>query len=466
MSFLFPPLKFIYSLRRDLYRNNIDVSLYLEDILNEYLNKLSNLGSYKHDKYNSYFYSRLDLKMPLIREEVETLIKIITLKEESKNYEAYKLMYSLMDKLDKHLIVISKHKNTTFYRSRAGDFRINNPKDALKMRKELFHINYQQRDMIGQFRYSVPGQICLYVCDHSALCWHEIGMPNRFSKMAIKLKDSEKLEILDFRLDYLEMCYELESMFLEYSEKNYDLIYEKTLQYLIILPLIISCNLQVKDRGKKVIPEYFIPQLLVQWMIDNIKYDGIRYSSSLHNSLVKGNGAFNYVFISREIREDGLSKNLTDKFLLSEINYVDIADTLIKYEDAYNNLLIFKEKIQQIINGNIDLDFLKKLNNEIDSVVSLYRELFNSQSNHVLINSSLNILINSIEEKLSIGNIYLKQLFSNSIYMDLSTEKDHEKNKKTLDKIYREYKELIKRCDFIHYEFEFGNNEFCGFIEM
>lgn len=201
-------------------------------------------------------------------------------------------------------------------------------------------------------------------------------------------------------------------------------------------------------------------------MIDNTKYDGIRYSSSLHSPLVKGNGAFNYVFISREVREDGLSKNLTDKFLLSEINYVDIADTLTKYEYAYNNLLIFKEKIQQIINENIDLDFLKKLNNEIDSVVSLYRELFNSQSNHVLINSSLNILINSIKEKLSIGNIYLKQLFSDSIYMDLSTEENHEKNKKVLDKIYKEYKELIKKCNFIHYEFEFGNNEFCDFIEM
>lgn len=251
MSFLYPPLKLIYSLRRDLYRNDIDVSLYLEDILNEYLNKLSNLGSYKHDKYNSYFYSQLNLKMPLIQEEVQTLIKVIKLKEQSKNYEAYKLMYSLMDKLDKHLIVISKHKNTTFYRSRVGDFRINNPKDVLKMRRELFHINYQQRDMIGQFRYSVPGQICLYVCDHPALCWHEIGMPNRFSKMAIKLKENKKLEILDFRLDYLEICYELESLFFEYRGKDFDSIYEKTLQYLIILPLIISCNLQVKDRGKK-----------------------------------------------------------------------------------------------------------------------------------------------------------------------------------------------------------------------
>ena len=59
-----------------------------------------------------------------------------------------------------------------FYRARIGDISNENKEDALK------HTPFDKISKIGSYRFSIPGQPCLYLGSTSYDCWIEMGEPD------------------------------------------------------------------------------------------------------------------------------------------------------------------------------------------------------------------------------------------------------------------------------------------------
>lgn len=82
----------------------------------------------------------------------------------------------------------------------------------------------------------------------------------------------------------------------------------------------------VKDRVNKFVPEYIMPQILMQWIRESTDVDGVMYMSSLNNSLNRGLAAFNIALPCKIFRDDGLCGSLTGKMDVSDIEYIDIIE--------------------------------------------------------------------------------------------------------------------------------------------
>jgi hypothetical protein len=121
----------------------------------------------------------------------------------------------------------------------------------------LKHIPFHQRTLVKPFRYSISGYPCTYVAENVYLAWEELGRPNieYLHGMSFYLKDDQSLTLLDLSS-----------------------IDEQTWWF----PLIAACSVHVNPplRSHPFIPEYTIPQLLLQYVREDDSIDGIRYRST------------------------------------------------------------------------------------------------------------------------------------------------------------------------------------------
>ncbi len=112
--------------------------------------------------------------------------------------------------------------------------------------------------------------------------------------------------------------------------------------HIICWPLIAACSIVRKDSNSKFAPEYVIPQMLLQWVMeyedDNGKIDGIRYfSAKKTNYLGPIKSIVNYVFPAIKSPGDrDYSSMLAEKFEISApIRLTDVLfRTLFKNAEA------------------------------------------------------------------------------------------------------------------------------------
>ncbi len=185
-------------------------------------------------------------------------------------------------------------------------------------RRDLFHIPFEKRHLVGPMRYSISGLPSLYLGGSIWICWEELSRP-RFEDMQIsryRAVPDKKLHILDFgfppkcigeimkdRLDSLETKCPFSSIVLAYA---------------ICWPLLAACSIRVMHKNSSFIPEYIIPQLLLQWIRNESNFDGIRYFSTRIVPIVDDpTPASNYVFPVKLRQSNGVCKDLAEKFLMS-----------------------------------------------------------------------------------------------------------------------------------------------------
>ena len=162
------------------------------------------------------------------------------------------------------LYVTEVPSGENFYRMRCYDKR-----KGLS-RKDLFHIPMQKRRIIKTQRYSAPGYPCLYLGKSIYGCWEEMHRPETEKTLISCFRNQEALRVLDLRIPSLNE------------------FFENTERYLQLFPFIIACGIPVKDSNDIYKPEYIIPQLLLEWIIDNNygkkeKVLGIYYTSANSN---------------------------------------------------------------------------------------------------------------------------------------------------------------------------------------
>ena len=138
--------------------------------------------------------------------------------------------------------------------------------------KGLFHIPINKRGIVKTNRYSSPGYPCLYLGTSIYACWEELGRPPMNKSMVARLANGVDLHLIDLRIP------------------TFDEFEEHYKAYMKAFPLIIACSVKVKEPDANYKPEYAIPQLMMEYVINNNVYRktnipiaGIYYTSVFRN---------------------------------------------------------------------------------------------------------------------------------------------------------------------------------------
>lgn len=242
---------YIYEYSREKQReNNCDYRKTLSIILDGYLEMVT---SNCHD---SLFFSE-------VIANVEKLKKIVTNCYQGKRSTAFTQLKSLLKRYETESIFVEIPTEAIFYRMRVCDLR-----KEIK-RKELFHIPFEKIREIKTQRYSYPGYPCLYLGESLYGCWEEMQRPNIESTLFSVFKTSRPFKVVNMRVPTLE----------EYMD-NAEF-------YLKFFPLIISCTIPVINSSDIYKPEYLLPQMILEWVIEKrkeINAIGIYYTSAFKNN--------------------------------------------------------------------------------------------------------------------------------------------------------------------------------------
>lgn len=217
--------------------------------------------------------------------------------------ELEKGLNSNLKNFEEILNVREFNKNTDFYRIRIH--KLNYP---LKP-ENFFHIPFDLRGKIKTQRFSIPGFPSLYLGNSSYVCWEELNRPNLNDFQIVRLKNTQLLKVIDLSPPKID------------KKKSYE--YYK---YLMIWPLVFTCSVRVRNYDDYFKPEYIISQLLLQWVRNDNRIDGISYQTThidFKQSLSKGE-FLNIVLPVKENKTSGLCSKLENKFKMTESTSVQL----------------------------------------------------------------------------------------------------------------------------------------------
>jgi hypothetical protein len=286
-----------------------DFYLHQKEIIENFLKELES------------FDGRLKQKLKTIKPNIEQLsISILNSIETFLNGDtigAYKIFELGLEQIKSHLLIkegvtnISSIKEPEqFYRARVGS-------DVLFTREEMFHIPFEKRHIVSSQRYSLPGIPCLYLANSTYLCWEELGKPD-FDKLQFS-----RYDLKDCKLKFLNLNHTSQALSIIGFEKDGDI--DEMLEFLIISfiatwPLQAAVSNVVIHKEAPFKPEYIIPQLLLQWIVNNKELDGVRFFSTKYNGKIPvlhfGNFS-NLVIPIKKSNNKGFCETLKDNIKLT-----------------------------------------------------------------------------------------------------------------------------------------------------
>ena len=174
--------------------------------------------------------------------------------------------------------------------------------------RSMFHIPFEMRTNVMNYRYSISGHPCFYFGNTILTCWEEMHCPSLDDLVVsrIEVQANETLKVLDLRLPKEE------------NKGEDKKIANKRL--LMTWPLIIACSIKTITPNAPFKFEYVHPQLLMLALKENNKeYWGIAYTST-HidpNMSVELSNYTNIAMPVRCIKENGYCEKLARSFKLS-----------------------------------------------------------------------------------------------------------------------------------------------------
>ncbi len=176
-------------------------------------------------------------------------------------YNAYKIFDKcLNDRIHSYQALLKEfifEPNENFYRLRLK-------KENFPLSKgEMFHIPFQDRGKVPSYRFSIPGFPTLYLSKTLYVAWEELKRPDLDEFQCVRLSSNNQIKCLDLTTPDLSD---------PYSPSAYE--------YFITWPLIAATSIKVAKPNDHFKPEYIFPQLLLQWIRNNKKLDGIKYNST------------------------------------------------------------------------------------------------------------------------------------------------------------------------------------------
>ena len=272
-----------------------------------------------------------------IEKNASQLIKVLELYNSGRIVPASQKAFEVFDNMKPQLMqrYSGATRLETYYRIRA----VNDSNPFTLDRKELFHIPFNKNYLVGTERYSMPGHPCLYLASQPELCWYECGNPEKFaiSKFDISQSKDNYVKFIDFSEKLMSLK---NSFFLWfYNETDKEQVRLYLLKYICTYPLRAACSIVVKHLGGRFIEEYIMTQLLLQWVLNDDYFDGIRYESCSSSDEVKKMGGHNLVLVTNHFDDEGYDKKLRTNIKVGEPKVFDI------------NTIMARPQLEDYLNG-------------------------------------------------------------------------------------------------------------------
>lgn len=334
-------LELLEQYRCHLNRGDKSTPAFLEDNYNKYLKDLKSAASHSEDNPLSGR-KMCDMVLDLFHEIKENAFGLIDVLQK---YDAGQIVsasidaFTIFDKMKSHLMTrySGAFRRETYYRIR----EIREDDGFPLERKELFHIPHYKNYLVGTERYSMPGHPCLYLASQAELGWYECGKPVKFAiaKFDIPQEEDNYLKFIDFSEKLMPLKHSFFSWF--HNEKDdIEAVRKYFLKYLYTYPLRAACSVVVEHPGSKFIEEYVMPQLLLQWVVMDEDFDGIRYESCNANESVKALCGHNIVLVTKEFDKDGFDIKLRNCIKIGNPEMIDT--TTIAPDPRISDLLVGK----------------------------------------------------------------------------------------------------------------------------
>lgn len=274
---------------------------YIEQFLNEFLTKVESLDDGVLEFDNGMGIDSEFIKMTQ-RKIINGLIQTVKEYYDGAPFKAYERLNKTLRNEIKDLYAILKQKeyltDESFYRIRVqnGNFGLSSA--------EMFHIPFELRGKVSTQRFSIPGFPSLYLGQTLYVCWEELNRPEINSFQAARFKSTKAIKVLDLTPPMIG-----------------DFVFTGDIyRYFMTFPLIACCSVKVKNYSDSFKPEYIIPQLLLQWVRENDRIDGIQYKSThIAPELFREKGGLsNLVLPVKENNRKGHCSQLTKMFLSTE----------------------------------------------------------------------------------------------------------------------------------------------------
>ena len=199
-------------------------------------------------------------------------------------------------------------------------YRVADAKAKPANRERLFHAPFHLRHKVGQHRYGIPGFPCLYLGGSLELCLAECRIDSSVVPgVAIaEFAFRKTVKILDFGYRPAVLADQAGRLSKKVAGSNAPL--EKfIIDYAVSWPLIAAASIGVLHDGDPFVPEYIVPQMILQWIMSSNECEGLRYFSTRFRppSL---RAELNYVFPAKHGGgpQTGYSQELKDAFELTE----------------------------------------------------------------------------------------------------------------------------------------------------
>ena len=243
-------------------------------------------------------------------------INVINLFQSGKLALASSKFYDLFCSNIKGMRVNKIPQDTCLYRMRAGTTAY----DEFITEYEMSHIPFELNHLVSNERYSISGFPSLYLGTSAYVCWEELHRPNFEYTNTPLFKTKKDVYVLDLT-----------------NQKYYSFT-----NHLFSDCLILACSIPVAYPDAPFKPEYIIPQMLLQSLVQYINTSdenvifGIKYSST---HIKKKNiwinypenrhykeRFYNYVFPAFDRESSGISKHISDLFQFwNSITYQKLA---------------------------------------------------------------------------------------------------------------------------------------------
>lgn len=298
--------------------NGSDFAATLNNLLNHYINQIELLPNERDYLYDSVQVNVKDIKREcgLLTKAVNHYLNGFPSKAYTSFEQAMKILMdkplkiyqkSIMEQFEIPENRYSKDDNLKLFRVVSVDD--NKPYSRVR----VFHTPYNLRSKVSTSRYSIAGYPSLYLGTSLALCCEEVHMnSHRNFALASMFKLERTLEYTNTIIRVIELGVKPQDFLeLNYANESHDRRISQSLlndseirsAYLLWYPLIASCSYIRTNKNDPFAAEYIIPQLLMQWVRNEIgsnkgeEYDhlvGIRYFSCA--SVKASDMGFNYVF--------------------------------------------------------------------------------------------------------------------------------------------------------------------------
>lgn len=328
-----------------LHRDSISMERFLEDNYKQYILDLENSIDPQHNLISgSEMCDMVKMELPNIRRYCNEIVKIFSLHSQGRVVDAANMAFDVFDDMKPQLMFFysGNFRHENYYRIRSID------KDGFELdRKELFHIPLSKRHLVKTERYSLAGHPCLYLCSQMELNWYECGKPEKFAiaQFSVPQEESYHYKFIDFSEKLMPLANSFFCWF--HNETDKESVRKYLLKYICTYPLRAACSVSTSypDGGFK--EEYILSQFLIQWLVIDGEFDGIRYESSSPDETVYPFCGHNLVLVTSDFDSNGYDKKLRRDVTVGTPIIINTQEILISEED----------KAKEIASGNFPFRF-------------------------------------------------------------------------------------------------------------